>query len=720
MTEGERVRRLVDDRPALRPAYAVAWRTIARTDPAVQHRWATATLDLSNAAAGLPCIEAFWHLDPIQPGMLDAGPAAAALCRRAGARAALACLRAQPDAARLLGPAGLPIWWRTLGRLAHEAPGLIESIAKRTTTLLAGRDATAFADAVAAGLKATATDKHRRLAFFTEDGPLLALLARPPDSIGFSDLEPTLTAYLAGLWGGIPRLRALPLAAHTRPMIASGSILLPATYPGIPSDRTRALYRAAAAHAQAHLMAPPVLLPLAELRPIQRVLIGLVEDARVEALSITRFPGLRALWSTWHTATPRAGPPLALDLIARLGRALLDPAYADPDAFVQKGRTLFGAADPTDPAISRSLGGLLGNDLGQMRLQFNAKTYRIDPPYRDDNAHLWDTPDVPDDALALTVDAARPNPADAPATPRARTVGQDDTGPILATYPEWDAAARTLRPDWTIIRDMAARQEPALVPDPSLRAEIDRLVRSVVVGPRRRSAPREDGEELDLDRAVAASAARLTGQTPDLRLYRDRAATGRDLATLVILDISQSTAAATRSGATILDAQRIAVAALADALAASGDRFALRAFASAGRDDIRLTRLKDFDEPHGPAVHERLAALKPGLSTRLGAALRHAGAELAPLPTARKLLLVLTDGEPSDIDVPNPAELIEDASRAASDLRYSGIDVFGLVMDPSGAGAGNAIFGPHRTMNLSGLIDLPAQLTALYFRLAQR
>ena len=81
---------------------------------------------------------------------------------------------------------------------------------------------------------------------------------------------------------------------------------------------------------------------------------------------------------------------------------------------------------------------------------------------------------------------------------------------------------------------------------------------------------------------------------------------------------------------------------------------------------------------------------------------------------------MLTDGEPSDIDVPNPAELIEDASRAASDLRYSGIDVFGLVMDPSGAGAGNAIFGPHRTMNLSGLIDLPAQLTALYFRLAQR
>lgn len=720
MTEDERVRRLVDDRPALRPAYAVAWRTVARTDPAFQHRWATATLDLSNAAAGLPCIEAFWHLDPTQTGMLDAGPAAAALCRRASARAALACLRAQPDAARLLGPAGLPIWWQALNRLAHEAPGLVESVAGRTATLLAGRDAAAFADAVAAGLKATATDKRRRLAFFTEDGPLAALLARPPGSVGFSDLEPMLTAYVAGLWGGIPRLRALPLATQTRPIIAAGSIILPATYPGIPSNRTRALYRAAIAHAQAHLVAPPVLLPLAELRPIQRVLIGLIEDARVEALAIARFPGLRALWSTWHTAGPRAGPPLALDLIARLARALLDPAYADPDAFVQKGRTLFGAADPADPAISRTLGGLLGNDLGQMRLQFNAKTYRIDPPYRDDNAHLWDTPDVPDDALALTVDAARPNPADAPAAPRARTIGQDDRGPVLATYPEWDSAARTLRPDWTTIRDTEAHHQPATPPDPNLRAEIDRLVRSVAVGPRRRSPAREDGEELDLDRAVAAAAARLAGQTPDSRLYRDRTATGRDLATLVILDISQSTAAATTSGTTILDAQRIAVAALADALAASGDRFALRAFASAGRDDIRLTRLKDFDEPHGPTIHQRLAALRPGLSTRLGAALRHAGAELAPLPTARKLMLVLTDGEPSDIDVPNPAELIEDASRAASALRHRGIDVFGLVMDPAGAGAGDAIFGRHRTMSLTALADLPARLAALYFQLAQR
>ena len=148
--------------------------------------------------------------------------------------------------------------------------------------------------------------------------------------------------------------------------------------------------------------------------------------------------------------------------------------------------------------------------------------------------------------------------------------------------------------------------------------------------------------------------------------------------------------------------------------------FALRAFASSGREDVRLTRLKDFDEPMGAAVTSRLAGLSPGLSTRLGAALRHAGAELAPLRTTRKLILVLTDGEPSDIDVARPQELVEDARRAVLGLRRRGIDVFGIVMDPDGAGSGSTIFGRHNTMTVRRLEELPARLAGVYFRLAQR
>ena len=50
----------------------------------------------------------------------------------------------------------------------------------------------------------------------------------------------------------------------------------------------------------------------------------------------------------------------------------------------------------SDPNISREIGGLLGNDIGQMRLQFNSRSYVVEPAYRDDNMGLWDFGDQPD------------------------------------------------------------------------------------------------------------------------------------------------------------------------------------------------------------------------------------------------------------------------------------------------------------------------------------
>src|SRR5262249_28502145 len=147
------------------------------------------------------------------------------------------------------------------------------------------------------------------------------------------------------------------------------------------------------------------------------------------------------------------------------------------------------------------------------------------------------------------------------------------------------------------------------------------------------------------------------------------------------------------TGTSVLDVERLAVAALGAALSPRAETFALLAFASAGRDDVRVTRVKDFAEPYDASARARLAGLTPGLSTRLGAALRHGGAELARVRTHRKLILVLTDGEPSDIDVADPRDLAEDARRATLTLKARGIDVFGITLDPSGVGSGALVFG---------------------------
>lgn len=116
----------------------------------------------------------------------------------------------------------------------------------------------------------------------------------------------------------------------------------------------------------------------------------------------------------------------------------------------------------------------------------------------------------------------------------------------------------------------------------------------------------------------------------------------------------------------------------------------------------------------------RLAGLTPGFSMRLGAALRHAGDELKRVAATRRLVLVLTDGAPSDIDVSDPADLVEDARRAVLSLRAHGVDAFGLTLDPTGEGAGAAVFGRRNHLPVRRIEDLPRRLSELYFRIARR
>ena len=230
--------------------------------------------------------------------------------------------------------------------------------------------------------------------------------------------------------------------------------------------------------------------------------------------------------------------------------------------------------------------------------------------------------------------------------------------------------------------------DTALDQVPAVRSRIRRLVRGAKVGRHERLKRRSDGPELDLDAALDAAIALRADDLPDERIFRTMMRRRRDLAVTILLDVSEvdaaiawrppaprcSTPSGSRSARSPKPWRRSTI------------RLRLRAFASAGREDVRVFCLKDFDEPYGAPVKARLAHLEPQLSTRLGTALRHAGAEIAAVRSHRKLILVLTDGEPSDIDVVDPRDLVEDARRAALALRSRGIDVFGVTLDPSGAG----------------------------------
>jgi nitric oxide reductase activation protein len=260
--------------------------------------------------------------------------------------------------------------------------------------------------------------------------------------------------------------------------------------------------------------------------------------------------------------------------------------------------------------------------------------------------------------------------------------------------------------------------EEALEGAEVLRNRIAQLVRGINVGRPVRLKRQLDGYDLDVDAMLEAGIALRNGQQPDPRIFRSSTSGHRDLAVLLLLDTSESTRDRLASGASILDVERLAVAILAEAMGALRDPFCLLGFASNGRNDVEMTTVKAFDESYDRACIGRLAGLSSGLSTRLGTA-RHAGEVISHARSFRKLVIVLTDGEPSDIDS-DPLDLIEDASRAALGLKSRGIDGFGVVLDPGGISAAAKIFGRGNTMLVHRVEDLPSRLSELYFRLARR
>ncbi len=322
-----------------------------------------------------------WPAQRSTDDLIAIGRAAGDIGRGAGSRAAHALLiELSKVLPRLVGAGGLTAVLAALGQLANGGPESVGLAIGRLEPLLVHAGGEDFAAWVSAGLRASGGRASRRRAYFALDDPLSArLFAVGRTGDDFARLEKRLAATTLALWNRRPRFRKLAMAptpVPRRTSLAAGFIGLPETFPGFAGEAADTVYLAAVAHAGAHLVHSNVRFPVGRLKALQIALVSLIEDARVETLALREMPGLRRLWLPFHSATP-SGQATAAGLMMRLARALIDPNYQDPDAWVTKGRQLFAdaAGRCTDPAISREIGGLLGNDIGQMRLQFNAKSY---------------------------------------------------------------------------------------------------------------------------------------------------------------------------------------------------------------------------------------------------------------------------------------------------------------------------------------------------------
>ena len=744
---------LLTDQPELGASFDLLWRQAERAVPAsARASWLAACSDIAHAGLGAACLIAYLRQAPGCASLLGVGQAialAGAAIRIgavAGPGATLALIAASAKAARVLGTAdAFGDWLGAIERIATLAPDVPTVLLDHTETVLSHLGVRGLETWATSGIRAAGADAEKRRRFFALIDPSARnWLGRGVEDLHFNAVERRMLAYMAAVWDCHPTLRAASGSALDLPRRSSfdgALIFVPETYRGVGGERAVVLFRAALAHIAAHARFTLARFPLGTLKPLQVAIVSALEDARVERLAIAEFPGLRRLWLQFHLAAP-LGSLTAPGLIARLSRALLDDAYHDGHAWVEKGRSLFAERAPEehDAASIRAIGSLLGNDLGQMRVQFNPRAYVVEPLYRDDHRGIWDfgessgSPDSAEMQEAVRLEAEESGEGHSDTSPavaeadagraRALAAAEQEAGIEVARYPEWDYFIGRERPDWATLLEY----EPSLgradvVPQIYVRhrSVVDRLsalIRAAKVSRPERLRRQPEGDRLDLEACIAAAVGRRHGEAPDPRVYMTVARRGRDLTTLLLLDISQSTADRMRGGsATVLDLEREATALLAHAMEGLGDPFAIRAFCSNGRDEVRYYRVKDFEAPFGLLAQRHLAGLVPGFSTRLGIAIRHAGHELALRRSHRRLLLVVTDGEPSDIDIADRRYLVEDARKAVLGLTHAGIDTFCVGLDAGGDSYLAHMFGRRKVLQMDRIERLPERLPALYLKL---
>lgn len=619
------------------------------------------------------------------------------------------------------------------------------------------------------GAKAYRRDFNNLTAYFAlESADSRGMLEKERRGVLFVKAQRKLNFYLRALWGRDFFIRPTG-ADYTdfRPYVEDRIIHVPDALDDIKIGNKTIqgleIYRATVAHMAAHMMYANQSMSAEQLSPAQMFFIGLLEDARVEYKACQDFPGLKGLWrSLMILEHEKKSEHQTMDILEHFALQLLDNTAVGSDEQLNDFATKFHSEIETnqdDNNFAWQMGVELYNVFAVRKAVPSLRIlerYRID--YRDDNRIIWHYEDINwdmgveymaasqkqtrykvsplmmahevdcelagDDAQEVWIceDTMRVYEDDLTddATSFNEAMGRE---PISDPYHyhEWDYQIQLHRPDWvTIYERRPAKGDPENIDDiltehkpiaHRIRQIIDLLTPAGV----QRQRGMEDGDEVDINAAIDAMIAIRMGEQPNPRITMRNVLNTRDLSVVVLLDLSESTNETMGdSDKTVLELTREAATLVSTAIEGIGDPFALHGFASDGRHDVQYFRLKDFNQHFDDDAKSRLAGMKGGLSTRMGAALRHAGQHLHKQPEKRKLILLVTDGEPADIDEADPQHLRFDTKKAVEELYSTGILTYCLTLDSHADSYVKRIFGESNYTIVDNVEKLPEQLPLLF------
>ena len=574
------------------------------------------------------------------------------------------------------------------------------------------------------GLRHYADHPDRQRDYFSlQSADSRAVLQRERHGTLFVDHERKLELYLRALWQErqhfVPYSDAFDELRKPVPYFDALGVRVPDVYDDRDGVTGIDRYRALLAHVAAHLRWSGYLVA-DNLSPFQRVAVETFEDCRVECLAIRQYPGLRNLFLALHPAPKEdACDPEHESCIrhrlAMFSRAVLDPehGYRNQDLldFVARFHAELAEGESSTQAIADLAVAYIARTRRQQDQSPKMHFTDTQVDYRDDNRHLWRFIEQGDEEEAFEEH-------------KQRKAEEAETLPPRH-YPEWDYKTKTYRPDWVSLYEaLHPSGDPALIDAlldkhrmlaKRLKQILDLLKPQQYV----RLRYQEDGSELDLDVAIRSLIDYRGGATPDPRINMSHRHDGRDIAVMLLLDLSQSlNQIPDGCSQTILELSQEAVALLGWAIEHLGDEFAIAGFSSNTRHEVRYQHIKGYSEHWDDGVKARLAAMEAGYSTRMGAALRHAAHYLEARTAEKKLLLILTDGQPHDIDVDDERLLIEDTHKAVQELDQVGIYTYCISLDAHADEYVRDVFGNRFTV-IDRVERLPEKLPQLFMSLTK-
>lgn len=579
------------------------------------------------------------------------------------------------------------------------------------------------------GMRFYSKHPDRQRAYFSLNSPdSRAIVQRERSGTLCEEHRRCLDLYLRGLWQS--EATVVAFSVNSGPAASADQRLCKAYYdehgyrlPDVFHDfagvRGIDRYRALLAHMAAHQRWSSALVA-DNFSPLQRLAIEVFEDSRIERLAMAKYPGLRNLWMALHPSPGEHDVNLSemsgiRHRLCVFSRAVLDASHRYTDTvlleFVTRFEVLIAQGAGTEAMAALAVL-YIARTRCPSDLLARVSFVDTDVSYRDDNRHLW-----------LFIEQGDEEAFPAPESLRQGAQELHTLPPKL--YAEWDYQSRDYKPEWVSVYEYLAPAGDAELIETILQEhravckQLKRLLDHLKPQDRQRERYQEDGTELDLDVALRAWVDHRSGVEAERRINMHYRHNGRDIAVMLLLDLSESLKQCAADGPqSVLDLSREAVTLLAWAISHLGDELAIAGFQSNTREQLLYQHIKGFNEAWDAPVKARLAATEARYSTRMGAALRHAAKALAARSADKKLLLVLSDGEPYDVDEADPEVLISDAQKAVQEISQKGIYAHCVSLDAQGGDYSARIFGKHYTV-VDRVQRLPAALPKLFLSLTR-